>query len=188
MRRIPLSLLIAAACTAHAGQQSGGSDSGLLGGGWYIAPVGEVTYTGNAPGHLDYAGGFGLGIGKMLGDFNIEARPLWVHYSGNAATHGPRVDLSSDLWGGVVDAQYVFSRGAWQPYAVIAAGGATWGTAGVRSTRFLGEAGAGIQYAVTDTFLARADLRYRANLNTDGTGPGDQNGVVANLGIVLPID
>jgi OOP family OmpA-OmpF porin len=155
---------------------------------WYIAPVGEYTYTGRSPGYLQQGWGAGLGIGKIINEyFNIEVRPFWTHYEGNVAKTGGPVDRQGDMYGGLVDVQYYFTREAFQPYAVIAAGGSTWGFNGNnRSTRFIGEAGVGANYEITDNFLLRGDVRYRANIQTDDNWPGDQHGLVVNVGFMVP--
>ncbi|AAU90789.1 MULTISPECIES: OmpA family protein [Methylococcus] len=155
---------------------------------WYIAPVAEYTYTGRSPGILQQAWGAGLGIGKIINEyFNVEVRPLWNHYEGNTTNVGGPENRNADMYGGVVDVQYYFSRDAFQPYAVVAAGGSTWGYNGNnRSTRFLGEAGLGANYELSDNFLLRGDLRYRANVLADNNGPGDQHGLILNIGFMVP--
>jgi OOP family OmpA-OmpF porin len=152
---------------------------------WYIAPVAQYGYTGRSPHVLEQSWGAGLGIGKIINQyFNVEVRPLWNHYHGN---RGDGRDLSLDMYGGVVDVQYYFMRDAFQPYAVIAAGGSTWGpNEDLRSNRFLGEAGLGANYELSDNFLLRGDLRYRANVLADNIGPNDQHGLVLNVGFMVP--
>jgi OOP family OmpA-OmpF porin len=157
---------------------------------WYVAPFGEYYYTGKSPGLVSQGWGAGLGIGKIINEyFNVEARFIWNHFQGNATNQpifGKHDNAQLDLLGGTVDLQYYFSRDTFQPYAVIAAGGASWGGhANYRSTRFIGEAGIGANYELSDNFLLRSDIRYRANMGTCDNC-GNINGFVVNVGFEVP--
>lgn len=167
---------------------------------WYVSPVGEYTYNGDINVFAQRQWGAGLGIGKILDEnFNVEVRPIWNHWQGSpvqgAAGKAAFGNYQADMFGGLVDLQYYFARGAFQPYAVVAAGAGTLGNGGNRDTLFLGEAGLGTNYEVNDNFLLRTDVRYRATLDTNsGSGSmyannalsSNLNGVTVNVGFVVP--
>ncbi|MEI6543826.1 MAG: OmpA family protein [Methylococcales bacterium] len=149
---------------------------------WYVAPFGTFVQPGGDR-QSDNGWGGGLGFGKILNEhFNVELRGFYQNLSGGK--YG-----GSDITGGTADIQYYISRGTFSPYTVIALGGVNTSHNGKSSAGFIGEAGAGLAYEVTDNLLVRSDVRYRYNNNGNGNlqpGTNEFNDFVVNVGFVIP--
>ncbi|MEQ1557964.1 MAG: outer membrane beta-barrel protein [Methyloglobulus sp.] len=179
---------------------------------WYISVFG--SYLGADSHRGGDGGGGGMGIGKILNDhFNIELRGfgglLGASYIDTAAVghkscnqgssftslgttscttdDGNRKDLT--IGGGMVDLQYYFTRDTFSPYAVISAGimNTDKYVGNVSALGFVGEAGAGLNYALTDNFFLRSDIRYRYNNNFGRqllSGTDEYHDFTVNFGLV----
>lgn len=149
---------------------------------WYVAPFVSYLDTAGDRGAND---GWGAGgsIGKMLDKhFNVEVKGFYQQFNSNQG--------SWESSGGSVDALYFFSRDTLAPYTVIGLGGMDTTVNGIEAGSFIGEAGAGLTYEVSDNFLLRTDIRYRYN-NNFGTkfnrSTDEFNDMIINFGFVVPI-
>ncbi len=158
---------------------------------WYVSPFGSFVKTG---GDRDADDGWaaGMGIGKIINEhFNVELRGFYQEFGGFTNVIPGQV-RSGGNWqsaGGTTDLQYYFMRGKLSPYAVLGAGATyTWVPADA-GVSFIGEAGAGLTYELTDNLLLRGDVRYRytndfgANFHSSTNQYHD---MVVNVGVVVP--
>jgi OOP family OmpA-OmpF porin len=168
---------------------------------WYVAPFGSYLHAGGDRDSNDGFGG-GMGFGKMIDEhFNVELKGFY-QYAGGEGTHpwnsGARTFANSggyynngnwDLTGGTADVQYFIFRDTFSPYTVLGVGGMNTSHNGRSGATFIGEAGAGFTYEVSDNFLLRSDVRYRYNNNFNAnTQPGTNefHDMVVNVGFVVP--
>ncbi len=151
---------------------------------WYVAPFGTFVQPGGDR-NSDNGWGGGLGFGKMLDEhFNVEVKGF---YQGLDAHSG---NGRWDMTGGTADVQYFISRGTFSPYTVIGLGAMNSSHNGDSGVGFIGEAGAGLTYEVSDNFLLRSDVRYRYNQNFNANlqdGTNEFSDMVVNLGFVVPL-
>jgi len=150
---------------------------------WYVSPFGSFIQPG---GDRNTEGGWGggMGMGKILNEhFNVELKGF---YQGHDSTNN---NGRWDVTGGTADIQYFISRGIFSPYTVIGLGAINSSHNGNSGTGFIGEAGAGVTYEMSDNFLLRSDVRYRYNNNAGANlqpGTNEFNDMVVNLGFVVP--
>jgi OOP family OmpA-OmpF porin len=137
---------------------------------WYVAPFGTYLRAGGDRDSNDGFGG-GMGFGKMIDEhFNVELKGFY-QYAGGEGTHpwnsGARTFANSggyynngnwDLTGGTADVQYFIFRDTFSPYTVLGVGGMNTSHNGRSGATFIGEAGAGFTYEVSDNFLLRSDV------------------------------
>lgn len=151
---------------------------------WYAAPFGSYVHTGGDRG-ADDGWGAGLSIGKILNEhFNVELRGFYNEYEAKSPNVG---DWQSA--GGSADVMYYFTRNKFAPYTVFGLGGMHTEVGSFKGASFIGEAGAGFTYEVTDNFLVRSDIRYRYNHNFDqyyGRNTDQFSDMVLNVGFVVP--
>jgi OOP family OmpA-OmpF porin len=149
---------------------------------WYVAPFGSFVQPGGDRQSNNGWGG-GMGFGKMLNEhFNVELKGFYQNLSGGK--YG-----NSDMTGGTADVQYYISRGTFSPYTVIGLGGMNTSHNGKSGAGFIGEAGAGLTYEVSDNFLLRSDVRYRYNNNFNANlqpGTNEFHDMIVNVGFVIP--
>ncbi len=150
---------------------------------WYVAPFGTfIQPGGDRNAHSGWGGG--MGFGKILNEhFNVELKGF---YQG---LEGANQNGNWDMTGGTADVQYFISRGKFSPYTVIGLGGMNSSHNGDSGAGFIGEAGAGLTYEVSDNFLVRSDVRYRYNQNFNANlqpGTNEFHDMVLNLGFVIP--
>lgn len=154
---------------------------------WYIAPFGTFIATGGDRNADDGWGG-GMGLGKIINEhFNVELRGFYDEFGGyNNRSNGRHGDW--ELAGGTVDLQYFFSRNKLAPYAVAALGGMNTHVPHRDVAGFIGEAGVGFTYEISDNFLLRSDVRYRYNNNFDSNirGTDEFHDMTVNVGFVIP--
>jgi OOP family OmpA-OmpF porin len=150
---------------------------------WYVAPFGTFVQPGGDRGSNNGWGG-GMGFGKILDEhFNVELKGFYQGLSGDQTGNW-------DMTGGTADVQYFISRGAFSPYTVLGLGAMNSSHNGDSGTGFIGEAGAGLTYEVSDNFLVRSDVRYRYNQNFNANlqpGTNEFHDMVVNLGFVIPL-
>lgn len=151
---------------------------------WYVAPFGTfVQPGGDRDSHSGWGGG--MGFGKIIDEhFNVELKGF---YQG---LQGANQNGNWDMTGGTADVQYFISRGAFSPYTVIGLGAMNSSHNGDSGAGFIGEAGAGLTYEVSDNFLVRSDVRYRYNQNFNANlqpGTNEFHDMVVNLGFVIPL-
>ena len=143
--------------------------------------------TTTCPGGYDNFGGGEHGGGEHGG--GIRPQALFNH---NNHCDGGTIQSGAGTWdmtGATADIQYFISRGTFSPYTVIGLGGMNTTHNGRSAAGFIGEAGAGLTYEVTDNFLIRSDVRYRYNNNFGNnlsSGPTEFNDMLVNLGFVVP--
>ena len=158
---------------------------------WYIAPFGSyVKPGGDRFSNEDSGWGGGLGFGKILNEhFNVELRGFYNNFD-DRTDRSPQKSGDWDLMGGTADLQYYFWRDDFSPYTVIGAGGMTSNVRGNSGIGFIGEAGAGFTYEITDNLLFRSDVRYRYNnnfnANLTANGTNEYHDMVVNVGFVVP--
>ncbi len=176
---------------------------------WYVAPYGTYVKPAGDRG-TDTGWGGGMAFGKMLNKyFNVEVKGFYQGLnnsngstvcSGGLVTQGEIAPGCNSGWvqsgagrwdmtGATADLQYFISRGTFSPYTVVGLGGMNTTHNGRSAAGFIGEAGAGLTYEVTDNFLIRSDVRYRYNNNFSnnlGSGPSEFNDMLVNLGFVVP--
>ena len=177
---------------------------------WYVAPYGTYVKPAGDRG-TDTGWGGGMAFGKMLNKyFNVEVKGFYQGLNNtNGKTTCPgqgfenegngQLECDSatyqagagrwDMTGATADLQYFISRGTFSPYTVIGLGGMNTTHNGQSAAGFIGEAGAGLTYEITDNFLIRSDVRYRYNNNFSnnlGSGPSEFNDMLVNLGFVVP--
>ena len=150
---------------------------------WYVAPFGSFVQPGGDRGSNSGWGG-GMGFGKILNEhFNVELKGF---YQGLSGGNKPG---NWDMTGGTADLQYYFTRKTFSPYAVIGLGAMNTSVNGNSGTGFIGEAGAGLTYEVSDNFLLRSDVRYRYNNNIGANlqpGTNEFHDMIVNVGFVIP--
>ena len=148
---------------------------------WYVAPFASYIDTGGDRRASDGWGG-GVGVGKMIDKhFNVELRGFYQGFGGD---NGPW-----DLAGGTADVQYYLFRDKFSPYAVVGLGGMNTCASANCGVGFIGEAGVGASYEVSDHLLIRSDVRYRYNNNLDShvqAGTDQFHDMTLNLGVVIP--
>ena len=148
---------------------------------WYVAPFASYVQTGGDRRAADGWGG-GLGVGKIIDKhFNAELRGFYQGFGGD---NGPW-----DLAGGTADMQYYFFRDKFSPYAVVGLGAMNTCASANCGVGFIGEAGLGVSYEVTDNLLIRSDVRYRYNNNLNAhvqPGTDEFHDMTVNLGVVIP--
>jgi OOP family OmpA-OmpF porin len=149
---------------------------------WYVAPFGTFVQPGGDRQSNNGWGG-GLGFGKMLDEhFNVELKGFYQNLSGGK--YG-----GSDMTGGIAEVQYYIMRDKFSPYTVLGLGGMNTSHNYKSGAGFIGEAGAGFTYEVSDNFLIRSDVRYRYNQNFNANlqpGTNEFSDMVVNLGFVVP--
>jgi OOP family OmpA-OmpF porin len=150
---------------------------------WYVAPFGTFVQPGGDRQSNNGWGG-GMGFGKMLDEhFNVELKGF---YQGLSGANG---NGNLDMTGGTADVQYFINRGTFSPYTVLGLGAMNTSHNGDSGMGFIGEAGAGLTYEVSDNFLIRSDVRYRYNQNFNANqqnGTNEFHDMVVNLGFVIP--
>ena len=150
---------------------------------WYVAPFGSFVQPGGDRGSNSGWGG-GMGFGKILNEhFNVELKGF---YQGLSGGNKPG---NWDMTGGTADVQYYFTRGTFSPYTVIGLGAMNTSVNGNSGTGFIGEAGAGLTYEVSDNFLLRSDVRYRYNNNIGANlqpGTNEFHDMIVNVGFIIP--
>lgn len=150
---------------------------------WYVAPFGTFVYP---DGDRNSEGGWGggMGFGKMLNEyFNVELKGFYQ------SLDGTNRNGNWNMTGGTADVQYFISRGSFSPYTVFGLGAMNSSHHGNSGTGFIGEAGAGVAYEVSDNLLLRSDVRYRYNNNFNPTlqaGDYEFHDMIVNLGLVIP--
>ncbi len=148
---------------------------------WYVAPFASFINTGGDR-HASDGWGGGVGVGKMLDQhFNVEFRGF---YQGFGGENGPW-----DLAGGTADVQYYLFRDKFSPYVVAGLGGMNTCASANCGIGFIGEAGVGASYELTDNLLIRSDVRYRYNNNLNAQvqpGTDEFHDMTVNLAVVIP--
>lgn len=151
---------------------------------FYVAPFGTFVQPGGDRGSNNGWGG-GMGFGKMIDEhFNVELKGFYQGLSGGNQTG------NWDMTGGTADVQYFIYRDVFSPYAVLGAGAMNTSHNGDSGIGFIGEAGAGFTYEVSDNFLVRSDVRYRYNQNFNANsqpGTNEFHDMVVNVGFVIPL-
>ena len=179
---------------------------------WYVAGFSSFVGADSHRGAGDGWGG-GLGIGKVINEhFNIELKGFGnvlgdTFTDANAVgdrtcsstgggiiggttcttDDGRRRDLT--VGGGILDVQYYFFRDTFSPYVVVGAGimNTDKHIGNVSALGFVGEAGAGLTYALGDNFMLRSDIRYRYNNNFNrqlNSGTDEFHDFTVNFGFV----
>jgi len=150
---------------------------------WYVAPFGTFIQPGGDR-KSDNGWGGGMGFGKIIDEhFNVELKGFYQGLEGQGQNG------SWDLTGGTADVQYFIFRDTFSPYTVIGLGAMNSSHNGDSGVGFIGEAGAGLTYEVSDNFLIRSDVRYRYNQNFNANlqpGTNEFHDMVVNLGFVVP--
>ena len=150
---------------------------------FYVAPFGTFVQPGGDRQSNNGWGG-GMGFGKMIDEhFNVEFKGFYQNLSGGK--YG-----GSDMTGGIAEAQYYIFRDKFSPYAVLGLGGMNTSHNGGSGAGFIGEAGAGLTYEVSDNFLIRSDVRYRYNQNFNANlqpGTNEFHDMIVNVGFVIPL-
>ncbi|MDD5321141.1 MAG: OmpA family protein [Methylococcales bacterium] len=150
---------------------------------WYVAPFGTFVQPGGDRVSNNGFGG-GMGFGKMIDEhFNVELKGFYQGLSGDNGNG------SWSLTGGTADVQYFIDRDTFSPYTVLGLGAMNSSHNSGSGTGFIGEAGAGATYEVSDNFLVRGDVRYRYNQNFNANlqpGTNEFHDMVINLGFVIP--
>jgi OOP family OmpA-OmpF porin len=150
---------------------------------WYVSPHGSFVQAGGDR-NSEAGWGGGMGIGKILNEhFNVELKGFYQGY--DSANRNGRWDIT----GGSADIQYYISRGTFSPYTVIGIGAINSNHNEYSGVGFIGEAGAGVTYEMSDNFLVRSDVRYRYNNNIGANlqqGTNEFNDLVVNMGFVVP--
>jgi len=150
---------------------------------WYVSPFGSFIQPGGDR-NTESGWGGGMGVGKILNEhFNVELKSFYQGY--DSENRNGRWDIT----GGTADVQYYISRGTFSPYTVIGLGAITSSHNGYSGIGFVGEAGAGATYEISDNFLLRSDVRYRYNNNIGANlqqGTNEFNDLVVNMGFVVP--
>jgi len=150
---------------------------------FYVAPFGTFVQPGGDRGSNNGWGG-GMGFGKMIDEhFNVELKGFYQGLSGGNDTG------EWDMTGGTADVQYFINRDTFSPYTVLGLGAMNTSHNGDSGIGFIGEAGAGFTYEVSDNFLVRSDVRYRYNQNFNANlqdGTNEFHDMVINLGFVVP--
>ena len=148
---------------------------------WYVAPYVAFVNTGGDRG-ADDGWNAGAGIGKMLDKyFNLEVKSFYGELGSSAGDW--------ETAGATVDLQYYFSRSRLAPYTVIGVGGMNTSLGNTETGTFIGEAGAGVVYEVSDSFFLRGDMRYRYNNNFEtnfGRKTDEFHDMTINFGFVVP--
>jgi OOP family OmpA-OmpF porin len=153
---------------------------------FYVAPFGTYLHAGGDRNSNDGFGG-GMGFGKMLDKhFNVELKGFYQFAGGDNGNGG------ADLSGGLAEVQYYIMRDKLSPYTVIGLGGMNTSVNGDSGAGFIGEAGAGLTYEVSDNFLIRSDVRYRYNQNFNANlplqaGTNEYHDMIVNVGFVIPL-
>ncbi|MDD1632230.1 MAG: outer membrane beta-barrel protein, partial [Methylococcaceae bacterium] len=153
---------------------------------FYVAPFGTYLRAGGDRNSNDGFGG-GMGFGKMLDEhFNVELKGFYQFAGGENGNGG------ADLSGGLAEVQYYIMRDKFSPYTVLGLGGMNTSVNGDAGAGFIGEAGAGLTYEVSDNFLIRSDVRYRYNQNFNSSsllqsGTNEYHDMVVNVGFVIPL-
>lgn len=150
---------------------------------WYVAPFGTFVQPGGDR-NSDNGWGGGMAFGKMIDEhFNVEVKGFYQGLDG-ANNNG-----NWDMTGGTADVQYFITRGMISPYTVLGLGAMNSSHNGGSGVGFIGEAGAGLTFEVSDNFLIRSDVRYRYNQNFNANlqpGTNEFHDMVINLGFVIP--
>lgn len=152
---------------------------------WYASPFATFIQPGGDR-NMNNGWGGGLGFGKMIDEhFNVELKGFYQNLSGNNGNG------NADYEGGLAEAQYYFMRDTFSPYTVLGLGGMNTRLNGKNAASFIGEAGVGFTYEVSDNFLIRSDVRYRYNQNFNANQPlqagtNEYHDMVVNLGFVIP--
>jgi len=153
---------------------------------FYVAPFGTFIQPGGDR-NMNSGWGGGLGVGKMLDEhFNVELKGFYQNLSGDNGNG------NADYEGGVAEVQYYIMRDKFSPYTVLGLGGMNTRLNGKNAASFIGEAGAGFTYEVSDNFLIRSDVRYRYNNNFNAdqplqAGTNEYHDMVVNVGFVIPL-
>jgi len=151
---------------------------------WYVAPFGTFLNAGGDRNSNEGWGG-GMGFGKMIDEhFNVELKGFAQYAGGDNGNK-----TWGDMAGGTADVQYFIFRDDLSPYTVLGLGGMNSCHNGGCGAGFIGEAGAGFTYEVSDNFLVRSDIRYRYNQNFNAnlqSGTNEFHDMVVNLGFVIP--
>ena len=153
---------------------------------FYVAPFGTFIQPGGDR-NVNSGWGGGLGVGKMLDEhFNVELKGFYQTLSGDNGNG------AAELGGGLAEVQYYIMRDTFSPYTVLGLGGMNTSMNGKDGAGFIGEAGAGFTYEVSDNFLIRSDVRYRYNQNFNANlplqaGTNEYHDMVVNLGFVVPL-
>ncbi len=153
---------------------------------FYIAPYGTFIQPGGDR-NMNSGWGGGLGVGKMIDEhFNVELKGFYQNLSGDNGNG------NADYEGGEAEVQYYIMRDKFSPYTVLGLGGMNTRLNGTNAASFIGEAGAGFTYEVSDNFLIRSDVRYRYNQNFNANqalqaGTNEYHDMVVNLGFVVPL-
>jgi OOP family OmpA-OmpF porin len=150
---------------------------------FYVAPFGTFIQPGGDRESNSGWGG-GMGFGKMIDEhFNVELKGFYQYLGGQD------IPASWDLTGGLAEVQYYIFRDAFSPYTVLGLGGMNSSHNYDSGAGFIGEAGVGFTYEVSDNFLVRSDVRYRYNNNFNANlqpGTDEFHDMVINLGFVVP--
>jgi OmpA-OmpF porin, OOP family len=153
---------------------------------WYVSPYGTFVQPGGDR-NMNSGWGGGFGVGKMLDEhFNVELKGFYQNLSGDNGNG------NGDYEGGLAEAQYYFQRDVFSPYTVIGLGGMNTRLNGTNAASFIGEAGAGFTFEVSDNFLIRSDVRYRYNQNFNASqalqsGTNEYHDMIVNVGFVIPL-
>jgi len=153
---------------------------------FYLAPFGTFVQPGGDR-NMNSGWGGGLGVGKMLDEhFNVELKGFYQNLNGNNGNG------AADYEGGLAEVQYYIMRDTFSPYTVLGLGGMNTRLNGTNAASFIGEAGAGFTYEVSDNFLIRSDVRYRYNQNFNANQPlqagtNEYHDMVVNVGFVIPL-
>jgi len=153
---------------------------------FYVSPFATFVQPGGDR-NMNSGWGGGLGVGKMLDEhFNVELKGFYQNLSGDNGNG------NADYEGGLAEVQYYIMRDTFSPYTVLGLGGMNTRLNGTNAASFIGEAGAGFTYEVSDNFLIRSDVRYRYNQNFNANqalqaGTNEYHDMVVNLGFVIPL-
>ena len=153
---------------------------------FYVAPFATFVQPGGDR-NANSGWGGGLGVGKMLDEhFNVELKGFYQFAGGENGNGG------ADLSGGLAEVQYYIMRDKFSPYTVLGLGGMNTSVNGDTGAGFIGEAGAGLTYEVSDNFLIRSDVRYRYNQNFNANlplqaGTNEYHDMIVNVGFVIPL-
>jgi OOP family OmpA-OmpF porin len=153
---------------------------------FYVAPFGTFIQPGGDR-NMNNGWGGGLGVGKMLDEhFNVELKGFYQNLSGNNGNG------NADYEGGEAEVQYYIMRDTFSPYTVLGLGGMNTRLNGKNAASFIGEAGVGFTYEVSDNFLIRSDVRYRYNQNFNANQPlqagtNEYHDMVVNVGFEIPL-
>lgn len=157
---------------------------------WYVSPTASYLWLDDDRMTSRSGHGFSLGLGKAINkNINLEFKGIYNRYQHQGNDNSPN-EYQWDTFGAAFEAQYYFSRGKIAPYLVASAGAMDSNISGQNAVGFIGDAGAGLAYKISNNLSIRSDVRYRYNdnFNKDITlgNRARYNDLSVNVGFVIP--